>query len=279
MLPIDLFKRMRIIAASIIFFTTIVFSFAQESEGSLIFSSVLTPETCVNSTDYSATSNPAAVINHLPVSGYIFYENRYNLPSLSVKGFASSYRTKLGVFQVGINRLGDKRFATSRYNFGLARRFGPVFSCSVRFNYFSHTMVGEREVGTLFSEVGILCDIKKNWVLGIHIVNPEGAKIDYTYYSEKLSSLYSVGIAYKLLNVAKVYSEFEITNSNTYLFGGLNIEMCRGLQMQGRMSFVNPVQFLGLAYLQKSLVCHVGFHHTLPLGWVSSVGLGIQFNN
>nr|MDQ3049071.1 hypothetical protein [Bacteroidota bacterium] len=127
---------------------------------------------------WSSHHNQAGLGFMRDASAGVYYENRFLLKELGVKGLAIAVPVKVGTFGLAVSNFGYSAYSENKYSLSFAKAFGEKFSAGIALNY--HTVKiaeGYGSNGTFAAEVGLQSKPLKGLTIGAHVFNPTRAKI------------------------------------------------------------------------------------------------------
>jgi len=138
----------------------------------------------------------------IPSAG-LFYENRFLLPELGLKGGVAVLPTKSGVLGVMASSFGYSKYAESKYGLAYARKLGDNFAIGLQLDYLQ-TRISEN-YGTssnLAAEVGMRAQLNDKLAIGAHVFNINRALLNEfrldstTTYREHIPTIMRLGLQY-----------------------------------------------------------------------------------
>ncbi len=142
---------------------------------------------------WSAQHNQAGLGFLHDYSGGIYYENRFLLKELSIKGGSLAVPVNGGTFGLCITSFGYTQYSENKYSVSFAKAFGNKLSAGIAMDYLSTKIAegyGSRNV--LAAEAGIIAKPLKGLTIGAHVYNPTRAKIS-SYNDERLPTIIRFG--------------------------------------------------------------------------------------
>ncbi|MCC7301168.1 MAG: hypothetical protein IT233_00860 [Bacteroidia bacterium] len=139
----------------------------------------------------------------------IRYTNYFLLKETATYGFCGVLPVKQGVFALNISRIGYTLYGELTGGLSYAKSFGKKFSAGMRLNYLQITQgenYGIRHQVT--GEVGVLAILNEHFIFGAHLANPTRASL-HTWQNEKIPSVLSVGLTYRMSDKALATAEVE----------------------------------------------------------------------
>lgn len=142
---------------------------------------------------WSAQHNQAGLGFLRDPSAGVYYENRFLLKELSVRGAAVAVPIKAGTFGLCVTNFGYSAYNENKYSLSFAKSFGNKLSAAVAMDYLTtHIAEGYGNTGALAAEAGIIAKPVKNLTIGVYVFNPTRAKVS-DYDNERLPTIIRLG--------------------------------------------------------------------------------------
>ncbi|MBI2967462.1 MAG: hypothetical protein HYY40_06585 [Bacteroidetes bacterium] len=158
---------------------------------------------------WSAFNNQAGLSEVSSISAGVFYENRFFMPALGLKGGGIVLPSKYGVFSASGFSFGYKVYSETNAGIAYARSFSENFSAGMKFSYMKVQMgdvYGSK--GLIIAEAGVRARLSKNMMMGMHIYNPARSKLA-SYNDERIAAIMRLGIDYRFSKKVLVCTEAE----------------------------------------------------------------------
>lgn len=227
---------------------------------------------------WSAFNNQAGLADVNKASGGVYFENRFSIANLGVKGFAFALPAgESGTFALSGTYFGYSLYNEKKIGIGFGKKIGGKLKAGVQLDYLS-TFIAERYgTRTAFTgEAGLLAEPVKNLLLGFHIYNPTQTKIA-DYADERIPVTMRIGAAYKFSDKVTVSIENEKQVDASGMFKtGIDYHIAEPLYLRGGIStnpFLNSFGF-GLKFGQFIFDAASSFHETL--GFTPHISLQYQ---
>jgi hypothetical protein len=228
---------------------------------------------------WSAFHNQAGLADVKKISGAIYFENRFSVAELGVKGFAFALPAgESGTFAVSGTYFGYSLYNEKKIGIGFGKKIGDKLKAGVQLDYLS-TFIAEG-YGTrsaLTAEAGLIAEPVKNFLIGLHIYNPTQTKIA-DYADERIPITMRIGAAYKFSDKVTVSIEDEKQVEAEGIFKtGIEYHIAEPLYLRGGIS-TNPSLSsfgFGLKFGQFMFDAASSFHETL--GFTPHVSLKYDF--
>jgi long-subunit fatty acid transport protein len=153
----------------------------------------------VTSSDLWSVSHNQAGLAHLKKNeAGFYYENRYSIQELSLKGLAIATPLKSGVLGLSVTHFGFSLFSETKAGLAYSLKMGEKVSAGVQLNY-KNIFIGEGfgNRGIMTAEAGFLAELTDGLTLGAHIYNPSRARIAH-YNNEREPTIMRLGLVYSL---------------------------------------------------------------------------------
>jgi hypothetical protein len=146
---------------------------------------------------WSAHHNQAGLGFERNVSAGVYYENRFLLKELSVKGAVVAVPVKGGTFGLCVTSFGYSLYNENKYSLSFAKAFGDKLSAGIALDYLT-TKIAATDAssaankGVPVAEVGIQAKPMKGLTFGAHVFNPTRSKqADYNH--ERVPTIIRLG--------------------------------------------------------------------------------------
>ncbi len=158
---------------------------------------------------WSAHHNQAGLGFVRDISAGAYYENRFLLKEISVKGGVVALPIKAGTFGLTISNFGYSLYNENKYSLSFAKTFGDKLSFGLAMDYLTTKIAeGYGNKGVLAGEFGIQAKPLKGLTIGAHVFNPTRAKIA-DYNDERLPTIIRFGGDYNFSDKVTVAIETE----------------------------------------------------------------------
>lgn len=208
----------------------------------------------------------------------IFYESRFSMSELSLRGGAAVLPTKSGTFGLSIASFGYSLYGESKYGLSYGRKLSEKLCIGVQANYHNVRIAeGYGNTNALTIEGGILAQLTTKLRLGAHIYNPTRTQIS-EYQDERLPTILRLGMNYKFSDKVFVAIETEKDVDHKAVFKiGVEYHVIDILYLRAGIA-TNPVYSsfgFGLHLKQFKLDIASQFHQVL--GHTPQLSLIYQF--
>jgi hypothetical protein len=204
----------------------------------------------------------------------VYYENRFLLKELSLKGGAFAYPVKAGTFGLCVSSFGYANYSESKIGLAFGKAFGEKFSAGIQLDYLN-TNIGENygKRSAFAGEIGVQAKPLKNLTIGAHLFNPTRTMQD-DYNDERMPTVMRIGLDYRFSDKVFVALETEKDIDHKPVFkAGLEYIPAEVLYLRAGIS-TNPSQSsfgFGLKLKQFKLDFASSFHSVL--GFTPQAGI------
>lgn len=145
---------------------------------------------------WSVHHNQAGLAFQKNIGGGIYYESKFFVPELGLKGGVAVVPTGSGVFGLDISSFGYSKYNENKLGIAYGRTFGEFFSAGIQLDYL-RTQIAENygSKGVIAGEAGVQAKLTKNLILGAHIFNLNRAK-SAPYNNETIPTIMRAGASY-----------------------------------------------------------------------------------
>jgi len=216
---------------------------------------------------WSAFNNQAGLASLKKITAGIYFENRFNMSELGVRGFALAIPSgESGTFALSGTFFGYSLYSEKKIGAAFSKQLGGKLRAGIQLNYLS-TFIAEG-YGTrsaLTGEAGILAEPLNNFFIGFHIYNPTQTKIA-DYADERVPVIMRIGAMYRFSEKVSLSIENEKQVDADGIFKtGIEYHIAEPLYLRGGISTnpsLNSFGF-GLKFGQFMFDAAASFHETL----------------
>jgi hypothetical protein len=233
----------------------------------------------VSLTDFwSIQNNPAGMALQPSLSAGVYYENRFLMKELSLKGAAVVAPTRFGVLGVSFNQFGYALYNENKFGLAYARSFGKLLRIGLQLDY-QTTNIAEsyKDARFVTFELGVQSTLNEKLSLGAYVYNPVRMEIA-DYPDESTPMVMRFGLTYSLnpefIGVAEIEQNFQTKAS---LRVGLEYAIHQKFFIRTGIS-TNPGLFtMGAGIHFRQLQFHIAASMHQILGVTTQAGLIYQF--
>lgn len=227
---------------------------------------------------WSAQHNQAGLGFVRDISAGAYYENRFLLKELSIKGGVIALPVKGGTFGLCISNFGYSLYNENKYSLSFAKAFGDKLSAGIAMDYLT-TKIGEGygSKGVLAAEFGIQAKPLKGLTIGAHVFNPTRTKIA-DYNDERLPTIIRFGGDYDFSDKVKIALETEKDMAQKAIFkAGIEYKPVKELYLRAGIGTNPTLTSFGFGINLKNLKIDVSANYHQTLGFSPQLGLTYTF--
>jgi hypothetical protein len=227
---------------------------------------------------WSAHHNQAGLGFLRDFSAGAYYENRFLIKELSIKGGVAALPVKGGTFGLCISNFGYSLYHENKYSLSFAKAFGDKLSVGIAMDYLT-TKIGEGygSKGVLAAEFGIQAKPLKGLTIGAHVFNPTRAKLA-DYNNERLPTVIRFGGDYNFSDKVKVAVETEKDIAQKAIFkAGIEYKPVKELYLRAGIGTNPTLTSFGFGLNLKSIQIDVSANYHQTLGFSPQIGLTYIF--
>ena len=215
---------------------------------------------------WSVHHNQAGIAGINKVQAGFYFENRFLIPEISAKGFALAIPVKKAVWGLSVSHFGFRLYSEGTVGFTYAKKLSEKVSAGIQLDYmniFIGEGYGNKNIFT--GEAGVQVELLSGLTLGAHIYNPVRAKLA-TYNNERITSIFRLGLNYKLSEKVLICAETEKDTRHKPVFkAGMEYQVAEQLYLRAGIS-TNPAMNtfgFGLNLKQFKIDFASGIHSVL----------------
>lgn len=227
---------------------------------------------------WSAHQNQAGLGFVRDVSAGVYYENRFLLKALSLKGAAIALPVKGGAFGLAVSNFGYALYSENKYSISFAKAFSNKFSVGIAMDYLTTKIAeGYGSKGGLAAEVGIQSKPIKGLTIGAHVFNPTRAKLA-DYNDERIPTILRLGLDYNFSNKVTVVIETEKDISKKARFkAGIEYKAVKEFYLRAGIGTNPTLSSFGFGLNLKNFKVDVSASYHQVLGISPQFGLTYLF--
>jgi hypothetical protein len=227
---------------------------------------------------WSVFHNQAGLARLKNMEAGIYYENKFLLPELSLKGLAFAAPLKSGVLGLSVSHYGFSLYNETQAGLAFSRSLGEKVSAGVQVNLFN-TYIGEGygNQTMVSAEAGILAELTDAITLGAHIYNPNRTKIS-DFANERIPTIMRLGMNFKLSEKVLMCAEvLKDTQHKPIVKFGIEYEVAKDFFLRTGVSTNPSRNSFGFGYKQKQYTIDIASSKHPLLGYSIQTGLNYQF--
>ena len=228
---------------------------------------------------WSAQQNQAGLGFLKDISAGVYYENRFSLKELSLKGAVIALPVKGGAFGLCISNFGYSLFTENKYCFSFAKAFSDKFSMAVALDYLTTKIAeGYGSKGAFAAEVGIQSKPIKGLTIGAHIFNPTRAKLS-DYNNERIPTIVRIAADYNFSDKVTLAVETEKDMALKSIFkAGIEYKAVKEFYLRAGIGTNPTLSSFGFGLNLKNLKIDVSAGYHQVLGFSPQFGLTYVFS-
>lgn len=209
-----------------------------------------------------------------------FYESRFLVEGLGMKGFGAALPTKPGVFGLCVTSLGlGNLYSENKAGLSFAKSFGPKISAGVQIDYYyTHMAENYGNYSTACGEFGLMAEPVNNLKIGFHIFNITRSKLGGST-DERIPTIMRLGGLYSFSDRVLVTVEAEKDiDFKPIIRGGIEYRPVENFYLRaGAASNPNLMSF-GCGIVMKKLRLDIAssFHSVLGFSPAVSLQYGLE---
>ncbi len=227
---------------------------------------------------WSAHHNQAGLGFVHDVSGGVYYENRFLLKEISVRGAAVALPIKAGTFGLCVTNFGYSLYSENKYSLSFAKAFGDKFSAGIAMDYLTTKIAeGYGSQGVLAAEAGIIAKPLKGLTIGVHVFNPTRAKLT-EYDNERLPTIVRLGADYNFSDkvILAVETQKDIAQKAQFK-AGLEYKAVKEFYLRIGISTDPTLSCFGFGINLKNFKMDIAATYHQTLGISPQLGLSYTF--
>lgn len=227
---------------------------------------------------WSAHHNQAGLGFVRDISAGAYYENRFLLKEISIKGGVVALPVKAGTFGLTISNFGYALYHENKYSLSFAKAFGDKLSAGVAIDYLTTKIAeGYGSKGVLAAEFGIQAKPLKGLTIGAHVFNPTRSKIA-DYNDERLPTIFRLGGDYNFSEKVTVAVETEKDMSQKAIFkAGIEYKPVKEFYLRAGIGTNPTLTSFGFGINLKNFKIDVSGNYHQTLGISPQLGLTYIF--
>jgi hypothetical protein len=227
---------------------------------------------------WSVHHNQAGLARINKAEAGIYYENRFLIPELSLKGFAVALPAKSGVFGVSVSHFGFALYSETQAGLAYAQKLGEKVSAGVKLNYLN-TFIGDNygRRGVMTAEVGVQAELAPGLTLGAHIYNPARARLSH-YDNERVPTIMRLGLTYQVNEKALITAETQKdTDNKAVIKAGMEYRVVEQLYLRAGIATNPAMNTFGFGIYHKQFKIDFASSIHSVLGYSPMVSIQYAF--
>jgi len=227
---------------------------------------------------WGVQNNQASLAGIESFQAGVFYESRFLVSELGMKGVAAALPTKYGSFGLNVNSFGYSLYSETKAGLAYAKKLSARFSMGVQLDYYN-TRIGENYGSSsgVVGEIGILAEPVKNLFVGLHLFNPTRTRLSGNL-DERLPTIMRFGMSYKFSDQVFVIAEAEKdVDFKTTFRGGLEYRPIPAFYIRAGAAANPGLVSMGFGVVLKKFRLDIASSFHSVLGFSPSMGLQYGF--
>jgi hypothetical protein len=227
---------------------------------------------------WSAQHNQAGLAFVRNISAGAYYENRFLIKELSIKGAVIALPIKAGTFGLCISNFGYSFYHENKYSLSFSKAFGNKLSAAVAMDYLTTKIAeGYGSIGVLAAEVGILARPLENLSIGLHVFNPTRTKLA-DYNNERVPTIIRFGGDYIFSNkvILAVETEKDMAKKASFK-AGIEYKVVKEFYLRAGISTSPTLGSFGFGINLQNLKIDFSANYHQTLGISPQLGLTYIF--
>lgn len=228
---------------------------------------------------WSAQHNQAGLgFLHSPSAG-VYYENRFFLKELGIKGGVFAMPVKGGTFGLCITSFGYSLYSENKYSLSFAKAFGDKFSMGIAMDYLTTKIAeGYGKKGVFAAEIGIQAKPMKGLNIGAHVYNPTRTKLA-DYNNERIPTIIRLGGDYTFSEKVTLAVESEKDIAQKAIFkAGIEYRAVKEFYLRAGISTNPTLSSFGFGINLKNFQLDFSANYHQTLGFSPQLGMTYTFN-
>ena len=228
---------------------------------------------------WSAQQNQAGLGFLHNYSAGVYYENRFLLKELSIRGAVAAIPVKGGTFGLSITNFGYTSYSENKYSLSFAKSFGDKLSAGIAMDYITTKIVdGYGSKGVFAAELGLQAKPLKGLTIGFHLYNPTRTKLT-NYDNERIPTIIRLGADYEFSDVVILAIETDKDISQKANFkAGIEYKAVKELYLRIGIATNPTLSSFGFGLNLKNIKIDISTSYHQTLGFSPQLGLTYNFN-
>lgn len=223
---------------------------------------------------WSVFNNQAGLAGVETISAGAFYESRFTLKELSVRGAALALPVGGGTFGLSYNSYGYSLYNQSKYGLAYARKLGEDFYAGVQIDYLN-LRLGENygSQGGFTVQAGFQYQMNDELMLSAHVYNPNRTQLS-DYNDERTPSILKAGIQYRFSEKIVTVAEFSKDLDYDVRFkAGLEYQLVDDFFVRAGVGTAPASTSLGFGYAFKGFKLDIASAYRAVIGFTPQISL------
>jgi hypothetical protein len=207
----------------------------------------------------------------------LFYENRFLLKEMSMRGILIGIPTKTANFALHYSSFGPTKWMESYLSVACSKQLSSKLSAGIQINYFGMKLPEDNTtVSSCSAEMGLIYQLTSKFFVGFHLANPFSLPIKTYLYNEKIPYRLRVGCHTYIADDFMISAEAEKIGATNPVFKlGMEWQAIHNLYFRGGFNSGSTKLFTGIGFRYRSFKTDFAFSYHQYLGFTPS--FSIQF--
>jgi hypothetical protein len=218
-----------------------------------------------------------AYINDLTIG--LYHENKYMVKEYALHSIAVALPTHPGTFGLSYSYFGYTKYSESKLGLAFSKRLGENIAGGLQMDYM-HTYIGDGygTTGAFTFECGIIVKPTENLSIGAHLFNAARQTIKSGELSEKIPTIFRLGLGYKFgdKGLASLETEKYLDDRPIYK-ASMEYKILQSLYARFGVSNGYTKYAIGFGYATKRMKADIAFSQHPVLGFTPHLGLTYEF--
>lgn len=228
---------------------------------------------------WSAQHNQAGLGFLHTASAGVYYENRFLLKELSIKGGALAMPVKGGTLGLCITNFGYSLYSENKFCLSFAKAFGDKFSVGIAMDYLTTKIAeGYGKKGVFVAEIGLQAKPIKGLTIGAHVYNPTRTQLA-DYNTERIPTIIRLGGDYTFSDKITLAVESEKDIAQRAVFkAGIEYRAVKEFYLRAGVSTNPTLSSFGFGVNLSNFKLDLSANYHQTLGISPQLSLTFTFN-
>lgn len=207
-----------------------------------------------------------------------YYENRFMIKELGLRGGCAAIPVNGGTFGIAVSNFGYSQYNENKYSLSFGKAFGEKIAFGLALDYMTTNIAeGYGKKGVAAAEAGIIAKPLNGLTIGAHVFNPTRTKIA-SYNDERLPTIIRFGANYTFSEKVIVAIETEKDILMKAVFkAGIEYKPVKEFYLRAGISTNPTLSSFGFGINLKNFKLDISANYHQVLGVSSQVGLSYEF--
>jgi hypothetical protein len=209
----------------------------------------------------------------------LFYENRYLLKDMSMRGILIGIPTKTANFAIHYSSFGPAKWMESTLSVACSKQLSSKLSAGIQINYFGMKLPEDNSTASSCgAELGLIYQLAPNFFAGFHLANPFSIPIKTYSYNEKIPYRLRVGCHTNISDDFLISAEAEKSGDVKPIFKlGMEWQAIHNLYFRVGFNSGSTKLFSGIGFRYRSFKTDLAFSYHQYLGFTPSFSIQFLF--